>query len=151
MKSLHPAKPWGKNNTLRAQAIILIMLGSYARFIRIQYLFRPESLVVPSGPPLAEQTVEDQPFVYGSRNSNNHILARVFSLTASQLIEQEALSPKYGIAASNALSMAEYIYKYLGMPEGAQIVLHLKLDLVACCNFSWREDACVPFYCIGQS
>ena len=26
------------------------------------------------------------------------------------------------------------------MPEGAKaVMLHLKLDLVACCNFSWRE------------
>ena len=36
--------------------------------------------------------------------------------------------------------MAEYIYNYPGLPEGAQAMLHhLKLDLVACCNFSWRE------------
>ena len=26
------------------------------------------------------------------------------------------------------------------MPEGAEaVILHLNLDLVACCNFSWRE------------
>ena len=36
--------------------------------------------------------------------------------------------------------MAEYIHNYLGMPEGSKAVMHhLKLDLVACCNFSWRE------------
>ena len=34
----------------------------------------------------------------------------------------------------------EFIYNYLGIPNGAQAALHhLKLDLVACCNFSWRE------------
>ena len=47
---------------------------------------------------------------------------------------------KKAAAASNALSMAEYIYNYPGMPEGAKaVMLHLKLDLVACCNLSWRE------------
>ena len=36
--------------------------------------------------------------------------------------------------------MAEYIHKYPGMPEGAKALMHhLKLDLVVCCNFSWRE------------
>ena len=29
---------------------------------------------------------------------------------------------------------------YPGMPDGAKaVMLHLKLDLVACCNFAWRE------------
>ena len=43
-------------------------------------------------------------------------------MTASQLYEQ----------ASNALSMAEYVCNYPGMPEGAKAVMHhLKLDLVA--------------------
>ena len=52
------------------------------------------------------------------------------SLTASQLFEQEALSRKNAAAASNALSMAEYVYNYPGMPEGAKAVMHhLKLDL----------------------
>ena len=61
-------------------------------------------------------------------------------MTASQLIEEEVLARKNAAAASSALSMAEYIYNYPGMPEGAQIVLHqLKLDLVASSNFSWRE------------
>ena len=62
------------------------------------------------------------------------------SLSAPQLIEEEALSRENAAAASNALSMAEYVYNYPGMPKRSQIVLHqLKLDLVACCNFSWRE------------
>ena len=55
-------------------------------------------------------------------------------------MEQEALSRKNPAAASNALSMAKYIYNYPGMPEEAKaVMLHLKLDLVAHCNFSWRE------------
>ena len=61
-------------------------------------------------------------------------------MTASQLLEEEVLARKNAAAASNALSMAEYIYSYPGMPEGAKILLHqLKLDLVASSNFSWRE------------
>ena len=60
-------------------------------------------------------------------------------MTASQLIEEEALARKNAAAASNALSMAEYICNYPDMPEGAKIVLHqLKLDPVASSNFSWR-------------
>ena len=62
------------------------------------------------------------------------------SLTAPQLIEEVALSRKNEAAASNRLSVAEYVYKYPSLPEGAQIVLHqLKLDLVVSYNFSWRE------------
>ena len=60
-------------------------------------------------------------------------------MTASQLLEEETLAWKDAAAASNALSMAEYVYNYPDMPEGAKIVLHqLKLDLVASSNFSWR-------------
>ena len=50
------------------------------------------------------------------------------------------MSRKNAAAASNALSIAKYIHNYPGMPEGAKAVMHhLKLDLVACCNFLWRE------------
>ena len=60
-------------------------------------------------------------------------------MTASQLLEEEGLAWKDAAEASNALSMAEYVYNYPDMPEGAKIVLHqLKLDLVASSNFSWR-------------
>ena len=57
------------------------------------------------------------------------------------MIEQGGLSQKNAAAASNALSMAKYVYNYYpGMPEGAKAVLHhLKLDIVSCCNFSWIE------------
>ena len=62
-----------------------------------------------------------------------------FSLTASQLVDQEALSRKNAVAASSTLSIAEYVYNYPGIPEETKVALHhLKLDLVASFNFSWR-------------
>ena len=109
------------------------------------YVPRPESLVIPSRPPPAERSAEDQPFYHILRNPDDprvrvDITSGSTSLTASQLYEQEALSRKNAAAASNALSMTEYVYNYPGMPEGTKAVMHhLKLDLVACCNFSWRE------------
>ena len=83
--------------------------------------------------------------MYVPRNSDDpHIRVDIspgsVSLTASQLIEQEAFVTENTDAASNVLSMAEYINNYPGLPKRAQIVLHHpKLDLVPCCNFSWRE------------
>ena len=106
---------------------------------------KPESLIIPSRPPPAERSAEDQPFFHVPRNPDHPLIrvdisSRSVFYTSSQLIEQEALSRKNASAASNALSKAEYIYNYPGMPEGAKaVMLHLKLDLVACCNFSWRE------------
>ena len=44
------------------------------------------------------------------------ISAGSVSMTAFQLIEEEDLARKNAAAASNALSMAEYIYNYTGMP-----------------------------------
>ena len=84
---------------------------------------------------------EDQPFFHVPWNPDDHrtrvdISSGSASLTASQLIELEALSRKNTAAASNALSMAEYVYNYPVMPEGAKAVLrHLKLDIVSCCDF----------------
>ena len=109
------------------------------------YIPKPESLVVPSLPPAVARTAEDQPCVYVPRNSDDpririDISPGLVSLSAHKLIEEEALSRENAAAASNALSLAEYVYNYPGMPKRAQIVLHqLNLDLVACCNFSWRE------------
>ena len=94
-------------------------------------------MIIPSWPPPAERTEEDQPFFHVPRNPDDprirvDISSGSASLTASQLIEQEALSQKNAAAASNALSMAKYIYNYPGMPEGAKaVMLHPKLDLVA--------------------
>ena len=50
------------------------------------------------------------------------ISAGSVSMTASQLIREEALARKNAAVASNALSMAEYIYNYPGIPKGAKIV-----------------------------
>ena len=62
------------------------------------------------------------------------------SLSASQLIDQEAMSRKNAAAASTALSLAEYIDNYPGMPDGARAaMLLLKLDIVSCLHYAWRE------------
>ena len=62
------------------------------------------------------------------------------SISASQLIDQEAMSRKNAAAASTALSLAEYIDNYPGMPEGARAaMLLLKLDIVSCLHYAWRE------------
>ena len=50
------------------------------------------------------------------------------------------MSCKNAAAASTALSLAEYIDNYLGMPEGARAaMLLLKLDIVSCLHYTWRE------------
>ena len=86
------------------------------------YLAKPESLVVPSRPPPAERTVEDQPFFHVPRNPEDprtrvDISSGSASLTASQLTDQEAMSRKNAAAASTALSLAEYIDNYPACPR----------------------------------
>ena len=50
------------------------------------------------------------------------------------------MSRKNAPAASTALSLAEYIDNYPGMPEGARaVMLLLKLDIISCLNYAWRE------------
>ena len=50
------------------------------------------------------------------------------------------MSRKNAAAASTALSLAEYIDNYPGMPEGARaVMLLLKLDIISCLNYAWRE------------
>ena len=99
-------------------------------------LAKLESLVVPSRPPPAEHTAEDQPFFHVPRNPEDprtqvDISSGSASLTASQLIDQEAMSRKNAAAASTALSLAEYIENYPGMPEGARaLMLLLKLYIL---------------------
>ena len=62
------------------------------------------------------------------------------SLTASQLLDQETMSCKSAAAASTALSIAEFIDNYPGMPEGARAaMLLLKLDIVSFLHYAWRE------------
>ena len=126
MRDQHPAKPWGPRDFFTGS-------GYYTHNTE-GYVPRPESLVIPSRPPPAERSAEDQPFFHVPRNPDDprvrvDITSVSASLTVSQLYEQEALSQKNAAAASNALSMAEYIHNYPGMPEGAKAVMyHLKLD-----------------------
>ena len=62
------------------------------------------------------------------------------SLTASQLIDQEAMSRKSAAADSTALFLAEFIDNYPGMPGGARAaMLLLKLDIVSFLHYAWRE------------
>ena len=52
------------------------------------------------------------------------------------------MSRKKAAAASTALSLAEFIDNYPGMPEGARavtVMLLLKLDIISCLNYTWRE------------
>ena len=138
-KSLKPqnqAKPWSPKD---------FFWGS--GYCTQGYLAKPESLVVPSRPPAAEHTVDNQPFFHVPRNpADPHtrvdISSGSASLTASQLVDQEAMSCKNAAAASTALSLAEYIDNYPGMPEGARaVMLLLKLDIISCLNYAWRVQA----------
>ena len=96
------------------------------------------------GPP-AERTVEDQPFFHVPRSPEDprtrvDISSGSASLTASQLLDQETMSRKSAAAASTALSLAEFIDNYPGMPEGARAaMLLLKLDIVSFLHYAWRE------------
>ena len=63
------------------------------------YVPKPESLIIPSRPPPAEPSAEDQPLFHVPRNPDNprirvDISSGSASLTASQLIEPEAFLPK---------------------------------------------------------
>ena len=101
--------------------------------------------MVPSRPRPAERTAEDQPIFHVPRNPEDprtrvDISSGSASVTASQLIDQEAMSRKNAAAANTALSFAEYINNYPGMPEGARaVMLLLKLDIISCLNYTWRE------------
>ena len=75
MKSLHPAKPWGSKEYFRGS-------GYYTNNAE-GYVPRPESLVVPSRPPLAEQTAYMFPGTLTVLFSPGSV-----SLTACQLINR---------------------------------------------------------------
>ena len=95
--------------------------------------------MVPSRPPPVERMAEDQPFFHVPHTPVD-ISSGSASLTASQLIDQEAMSRKNAAAARTALSSVEYIDNYPGMPEGARAVMFLlKLDIISCLNYAWRE------------
>ena len=98
LKPQNPAKPWSPKDFFGGS-------GYYTHNTQ-GYLAKPESLVVPSRPPPAERTAEDQPFFHVPRNPEDPEGSA--SLTASQLIDQEAMSRKNAAAASTALSLAEY-------------------------------------------
>ena len=99
----------------------------------------------PSRAPPAERTAEDQPFFHVPRHPEEprtrvDITSGSASLTASQLQDQETMSRKSAAAASTALSIAEYIDNYPGMPKGARAaMLLLKLDIISFLNYAWRE------------
>ena len=127
LKPQNPSKPWSPKDFFGGS-------GYYVHNTR-GYLAKPDSLVVPSRPPPAERTAEDQPFFHVPRNPEDprtrvDISSGSASLTASQLIDQEAMSRKSAAAASTALSIA----------EGARAaMLLLKLDIVSFLHYAWRE------------
>ena len=70
-------------------------------------------------------------------------------------MDQETMSRKSAAAASTALSIAEFIDNYPGMPEGARAaMLLLKLDIISFLNYAWREvqqNVIMPLHCFGLS
>ena len=139
-KSQNPSKPWSLKDFFGGS-------GYYVHNTQ-GYLAKPDSLVVPSRAPPAERTAEDQPFFHVPRNHEDpptrvDISSGSASLTASQLLDQETLSRKSAAAASTALSLAEFIDNYPGMPEGARAAMllfaMLKLDIVSFLHYAWRE------------
>ena len=135
LKSLNPSKPWSPKEFFGAS-------GYYVHNTH-GYLAKPESLDFPSRAPPAERTAH-QPFFHVPRHPEEprtrvDITSGSASLTASQLQDQETMSRKSAAAASTALSIAEYIDNYPGMPEGARAaMLLLKLD-ISFLNYAWRE------------
>ena len=137
LKLQNPSKPWSPKDFFGG--------SSYYVHNTQGYLAKPDSLVVPSRAPPAERTAEDQPFFHVPRNPEDprtrvDITSGSESLTASQLQDQETMSHKSAAAASTALSIAEFIDNYPGMPEGARAaMLLLKLDIVSFLHYAWRE------------
>ena len=137
LKPLNPSKPWSPKEFFGAS-------GYYVHNTQ-GYLAKPDSLVVPSRAPPAERTAEDHPFFHVPRHPEEprtrvDITSGSASLTASQLMDQESMSRKSAAAASTALSIAEFIDNYPGMPEGARAaMLLLKLDIISFLNYAWRE------------
>ena len=137
LKPQNPSKPWSPKDFFGGS-------GYYVHNTQ-GYLGKPDSLVVPSRAPPDERTAEDQPFFHVPRNPEDprtrvDISSGSASLTASQLLDQETMSRKSAAAASTALSLAEFIDNYPGMPEGARAaMLLLKVDIVSFLHYAWRE------------
>ena len=135
-KSIEVSLPWHRTTA---------DIAGYYVYNTQGYLAKPESFVFPSRAPPAERTAEDQPFFHVPRHPEEprtrvDITSGSVSLTASQLQDQETMSRKSAVAASTALSIAEYIDNYSGMPEGARAaMLLLKLDIISFLNYAWRE------------
>ena len=70
---------------------------------------------------------------------HTHNSSGSFSLTASHLLDQEALTRKTAAAISSALSIAEYIHNQPEISDESKAGLHhLNLDVVSAFKFSWR-------------
>ena len=70
-----------------------------------------------------------------------NLTAGSYSLTASQVTDHEALNRKTATAAGSALSMAEYVANKPELSDESRAALHhIKLDMVAAFQLSWRED-----------
>ena len=132
LKPLNPSKPWSPKEFFGAS-------GYYVHNTQ-GYLAKPESLEFPSRAPPAERTAEDQPFFHVPRHPEEPRTRVDINSRPSQLQDQETMSRKSAAAASTALSIAEYIDNYPGMPEGARAaMLLLKLDIISFLNYAWRE------------
>ena len=127
LKPLNPSKPWSPKEFFGASGY---------------YVHNTQGYLAIWGPP-AERTAEDQPFFHVPRHPEEprtRVDITSASLTASQLMDQETMSRKSAAPASTALSIAEFIDNYPGMPEGARAaMLLLKLDIISFLNYAWRE------------
>ena len=79
MKSCHPAKPWGSRDFFSG-------VGYHTHNLE-GYVLSPESLVIPSQPPM-KRTAEDQPFCLVHKHPDDpheqvDITSRSFSIHAS--------------------------------------------------------------------
>ena len=147
-KSIKISLPWHSSTIPIADMNHDIVRGKLNKSLKPQNLAKPWSpkdFFGGSGYYTHSTQAEDQPFFHVPRNPEDprtrvDISSGSASLTASQLIDQEAMSHKNAAAASTALSLAEYIDNYPGMPEGARaVMLLLKLGIISCLNYAWRE------------
>ena len=129
LKPQNPAKPWSPKDFFGG--------SGYYTHNTPGYLAKPESLDLPLQS--ARRRISHF-FTYQALK----ILVLESIFHQGQLLLQppskEAMSRKNAAAASTALSLAEYIDNYPGMPEGARaVMLLLKLDIISCLNYAWRE------------